>query len=151
MRYHLLFVDMKYYFCATWTLFCLTWNNLLSNINLLLSTQDYSLCNVKLFVLAQNYFSCNTKFLFWRSFRMLCHGDIFLFSRSNEDIIIKKKKKNSFLCDIKTNFVFCASQIFYIFSFYSAYWQHVDLLRSGLRNKETANRQANITIVFCTV
>ena len=81
---------------------------------------------------------------------MLCHGDIFLFSRSNEDMIIKKQNF-SFLCDIKTNFVSLASQIFYIFSFYSAYWQHVDLLRSGLRNKETANRQANITIVFCTV
>ena len=39
----------------------------------------------------------------------------------------------------KMNFVFCASQIFYIFSFYIAHWQHVDLLRSGPRNKETSN------------
>ena len=47
---------------------------------------------------------------------------------------------------MKTNFVFCASQIFCIFSFYSAYWQHVDLLLSGPTNKETANRHANMKL-----
>ena len=65
------------------------------------------------FVSAQKCFSCNTKILFWTSFRMLCHGHIYLLSRSNKIIIkCQKKNKTSLLCD--TNFAFCALQIYYI-------------------------------------
>ena len=72
---------------------------------------------------------------------MLCHGDIFLFSRSIKNIITcqKKNKKHHFVTEEKINFVFCASQFFYIFGFYNAHWQHVDILCSGPRNKETFN------------
>ena len=103
-------------FCATSTFFLLTWNTFSCNINTFLSKPNYVLRNVKLFISTQNYFSCNTKFLFWTSFRMLCHGDIFLLSHSNKNIITSQKiNKLSFLCDTKKiNFVFCASPFFYI-------------------------------------
>ena len=78
-------------FCATSTFFLLTWNTFSCNINTFLSKPNYVLCNVKLFISTQNYFSCNTKFLFWTSFRMLCHGDIFLLSHSNKNIITCQK------------------------------------------------------------
>ena len=67
-------------------LFLSTRNTFLCNINTFLSTPNYFLCNVKLFASTENYFSLNTKFLFWTSFRMLCHGDIFLLSRSNNHL-----------------------------------------------------------------
>ena len=56
-------------------------------------------------------------FLFGALFRMLFHGDVFLLSRSNKNVI--------------------TCQIFYI-QFYIVHWQPVNLLRSG-RNKETFN------------
>ena len=98
-------------FCATSTFFLMTWNTFSCNINTFLSKPNYVLRNVKLFISTQNYFSCNTKFLFWTSFRMLCHGDIFLLSHSNKNIITSQKiNKLSFLCDTqKNNSVFCAS------------------------------------------
>ena len=96
--------------------FLLTWNTFLCNIDAFLSTPNYFLCNVKLFVSTQLYFWCNTKFLLWISFRMLWHGDTFLFSYSNKNIITCQKiNKLSFLCDTKklVSF-FCASQFFCI-------------------------------------
>ena len=85
-------------------------------------------------------FSCNTKFLFWTSFGMLCHGDIFLLSHSNKNIITcQKTNKLSFLCDTKKLISFFVHHHFFIFSFYITYCQHVDLLRSGPGNKETFN------------
>ena len=110
-------------FLSTWNtflcyinFFLLAWNTFLCNINTFLSKPNYFLCNVKLFILTQNYFSCNTKFLFCSSCIMLCHGDIFLLSHSNKNIITSQKiNKLSFLCDTKKiNFVFCASPFFYI-------------------------------------
>ena len=74
---------------------------------------------------------------------MLCHGDIFLFSRSNKNAITcqkKNKMKISFLCDTqKLISFFVHHKFFYIFSFHIAHWQHVDLLGSGPRTKETFN------------
>ena len=67
---------------------------------------------------------------------MLCHGDIVLLSGSSKNIIRCQKKKKSFLCDTKKFFV---HHKFFIFNFYIAHWQHVDLLRSGPRNKEAFN------------
>ena len=103
-------------FCATSTFFLMTWNTFSCNINTFLSKPNYFLCNVKLFISTQNYFSCNTKFLFCSLCIMLCHGDIFLLSHSNKNIITSQKiNKLSFLCDTKKiNFVFCASPFFYI-------------------------------------
>ena len=103
-------------FCATSTFFLLTWNTFSCNINTFLSTPDYFLRDVKLFVPTQNYFSCNIKFMFWTSFKILCHDDISSLSHSNKNIIMcLKKKKNSFLCDTKKLILFfCASQTFYI-------------------------------------
>ena len=121
-------------FCATSTFFLLTWNTFSCNINKFLSTPNYFLCNVKLFVSAQNYFSC--KFLFRTSFRMLYHDDMFLLSHSNKNIIICQKiNKLSFLSDTKKLMSFFLHHHFFIFSFYIAQIQHVDLLRSGPVNK----------------
>ena len=119
-------------FCATSTFFLLTWNTFSCNINTFLSKPNYVLRNVKLFISTQNYFSCNTKFLFWTSFRMLCHGDIFLLSHSNKNIITCQK--------INKLFRFLCITIFLYSVFYNiTHSQHVDLLRSGLGNKETFN------------
>ena len=115
MQHHLVFVNMKYFFVLH-QLFFDDINTFLCNINTFLSKPNYFLCNVKLFILTQNYFSCNTKFLSCSSCIMLCHGDIFLLSHSNKNIITSQKiNKLSFLCDTKKiNFVFCASPFFYI-------------------------------------
>ena len=108
------FADMKYFFVLHQPFFLLTWNTFSCNINTFLSTPNYFLCKVKLFVSTQNRISCNTKFLFWTSFRMLSHGDIFLLLHSNKNIMTYQKiNHNSFLCDKKINFVFCASQFYY--------------------------------------
>ena len=96
------FFAHKIFFCATSTLFLLIWNTFSCNINTLLSKPNYFLCSVKLFISTQNDFSCNTKFLFWTSLRMKCHGDIFLLSHSNKNMIsCHKINKLSFLCDTK--------------------------------------------------
>ena len=92
----------------------------------------------KTFYFNTKFFSCNTKFLFWASFRMLCHGDIFLLSHSNKNIITCQKiNKLSYLCDTKKLISFFVQHHFFIFNFYFIHCQHVDLLRSGPRNKET--------------
>ena len=60
-------------------------------------------------------FLSNTKFLFWTSFRMLCHGDIFLLSQQKCNLLSKKNKQTFiFMWHKKISFVFNASQIFYI-------------------------------------
>ena len=101
---------------------------------LFLSTPAYFSCNIKLFVLTQNYFSCNTKFLFWTLFRMLCHVDIFLLSRSNKNIATYQKKY--FYVTQNINFLFCVSQIFYVQFLYCT-WKDFGLLCISSRNKET--------------
>ena len=121
------------FFLSTWntflcqsSFFWLTWNTFSCNINTFLSTPNYFLCNVKLFVSTQNYFSCNTKFLFWTLLSMLCHGDIFLSSHSNKNIIAcQKVNKLSFLCDTKKLVSFFVYHNFFIFSFYITHCQHV--------------------------
>ena len=99
MQQHLVFVNMKHFFVQRFV------------DTRLLFVQRQTFCfNPKLLLL------CNTKFFFWTLFRMLCHGDIFLLSHSNKNIITSQKiNKLSFLCDTKKiNFVFCASPFFYI-------------------------------------
>ena len=99
---HILFLSTWNTFLCYLNFFLLIWNTFSCNINTFLSKPNYFLCNVKHFVSTQNYLSCNAKFLFWASFRMLCHGDIFLLSHSNKNIITCKKiNKISFLCDTK--------------------------------------------------
>ena len=121
--------------------FLLTRNTFSCNINTFLSKSNYFSCNVKLFISTQNYFSCNIKFLFWTSFRMLCHGDIFLLSHSNKSIITCQKiNKLSFLCNAKKLFWFFVHHHIFIFSFCITHCQHADLLRSGPGNKETFNQ-----------
>ena len=71
---------------------------------------------------------------------MLCHGDIFLLSHSNKNIITCQKiNKISFLCDTKRLISFFVHRKFFIFSFYITHWQHVDLFRSSPGHKETFN------------
>ena len=71
---------------------------------------------------------------------MLCHGDVFLLSHSNRNIITCQKiNKISFSCNTKKLISFFVYHKFFIFRFYIAHWQHVDLLRSGPGNKETFN------------
>ena len=118
MHHHLVFVDMKYFFLQHQFFLLLTWNTFLWTIITNLLTPDTFLHNVKLFVSTQNYCSCNTKFLFWTSFRMLCHSDILLLSHSNKNIITcQKLNKISFLCDTKKFISFFVHHIFFIFSF----------------------------------
>ena len=113
-------------FCGTSTFFWLTWNTFSCNISTFLSTPNYFLCNVKLFVSTQNYFSCNTKCLFWTSLSMLCHGDIFLLSHSNKNIIAYQKvNKLSFLCDTKKLVSFFVHHNFFMFVIYITHCQHV--------------------------
>ena len=108
------FFEQKIIFFCSIIWFLSTWNNLFE-MNLFLSTPDYFLCNIKLFVSTQNYFSCNTKLLFRTLFKILCHGDIFLLSRSNKNIITCQRKiKFHFCVTQKNNFIFFALQIFYI-------------------------------------
>ena len=107
----ILFLSTGNNFLCYINFFLMTWNTFSCNFNTFLSKPNYFLCNVKRFISTQNYFSCNTKFLFWTSFRMLCHGDIFLLSHGNKNIITSQKiNKLSFLCDTqKNNSVLCAS------------------------------------------
>ena len=66
------------------------------------------------FFSTQSYFLNNTKFLFQTLFRVSCHGDILLLSRSKRSIITcQKNHKVSLLCDTK-ELCFCVSQFFYI-------------------------------------
>ena len=66
------------------------------------------------------FFSCNTKFLFCILVRMLCHGDIFLLSRSNKNInacqviFILMWPWKFYDATQKMYFFFCVSQVFYI-------------------------------------
>ena len=81
-RHEILFCAKSTFFCWHETLFCVT--------------PYYFLCNVKLLVSAQNFmlFHATRTFFFWTSFRMLlCHGDIFLLSHSNKNIITCQKIK----------------------------------------------------------
>ena len=148
------FLHTKYIFDAAWSCFCrqetlfcvastffwLTWNTFSYTINTFLSTPNYFLCNVKIFVSTQNYFSCNTKFLFRASLRMLNHGDIFLLSHSNKNIVTCQKiNKFHFYVTQKKLVSFFVHHNFLIFSFHITRCQHVDLHRSGLGNKETFN------------
>ena len=85
---HLVFVNIKYFFGQYQHLFVDT---------RLLFEQRQTFCFNK-----ETFFVFNTKFLFWASFRMLCHGDIFLLSHSNKNIIsCQKINQISFLCDTK--------------------------------------------------
>ena len=78
-------------------------------------------------------FRATPNFFFWKSFRMLCHGNIFLLPSSNKNTILCRKKKNSFFCDSKNLISFFVPHKFFIFNFYIA---HADLLRSGSRKKK---------------
>ena len=70
--------------------------------------------NVKLFISTQNYFSCNTKFLFCSLCIMLCHGDIFLLSHSNKNIITCQKINCHFYASQKNLFCFfCITNFLY--------------------------------------
>ena len=121
----LFFVDMKYFFMQHQHVFVKT---------KLLFVQRQN------FVSTQNYLSCNAKFLFWASFRMLCHGDIFLLSHSNKNIITCKKiNKISSWCDTKKLIWFSVHHNFFMFNFYITQCQHVDLLCRGPGNRETFN------------
>ena len=48
--------------------------------------------------------------------------------------------KNSLLCDTKKLISLFVYDKFFIFNFYIANWEHVDLLRSGPRNKKVLIR-----------
>ena len=130
------FFSHKILFWYNIILFLSTWNTFLCYISTFFSKPSYFLCNVKLFISTQNYFSCNTKFLFCTSFGMLCLDDILLLSHSNKNIFTCEKiNKLSFLCDTKKIISFFLRHHFFVFSFYITHCQHVDLLRSGPRNK----------------
>ena len=120
MQNDLVFVDMKHFFVedklflvwhktnfrAIWT--CFRWHPIF-------------LCNIKLFVSTKNCFSSNTKLLFWTLHRILCHGDIFLLSRCNKNIITCQRQIKFHLCVTqKKSFFVHHNSILYliIFNFY---------------------------------
>ena len=79
-----------------------------------------------IFFSAQTCILADTKFLFWTMFSMLCHGDIFSSSCSNKNIITCQEKiKISLLCNTKSSLFFVHHK-FFIYSFYTAHWQHAD-------------------------
>ena len=142
------FCRYKILFYAASTFLLLTWNTFSCNINTFLSKPNYFLCNAKLFVLTQNYFSCNTKFLFWTSFIMLSHGEIFLLSHSNKNIITCQKINCHFYASQKNLFLFFLHHHFVIFSFYITHCQHVELLNSGPGTKETFNHLLLTSLIY---
>ena len=100
------FFDASSCFCRHEILFCATSTFFVDMKHFFMQHQhafvDARLCFVQhqTFVSKQNYFLCNIKFLFWTLLRMLCHGDIFLLSHSNKNIIACQKiNKISFACD----------------------------------------------------
>ena len=157
------FSAQNIFFWCSIILFLSTWKTFLCYINFFVVDMKYFFAqhqhvfvetkllsvNVKLSISIQNYFSCNTKFLFWASFIMLCHGDIFLLSHSNKNIIAcQKVNKLSFLCDTKKLISLFLHHHFVIFSFYITHCQHVDLLCSGPGNKETFNHLLLTCLIY---
>ena len=84
---------------------------------ILLSTTSTCFCRIQItFCATSNFlFQHKMSFLFRTSLRMLCHGDIFLFSHSNKNIITCQKiNKLSFLCNPKSLFCFlCITIVLY--------------------------------------
>ena len=131
------FVPKIVFWCSI-ILLLSTWNTFLCYINFFCWHEILSRATSTRFCRNKITFRATSNFLFQHKiiFRAtpnfcfghrLCHGDIFLLSHSNKNIITSQKiNKLSFLCDTKKiNFVFCASPFFYIqFLHYtlSAYW-----------------------------
>ena len=84
-QHHLVFADMKHLFVLHQLFFC--WHE----------TIFCYFCRHQITFGAtsntQNCFPCNTKFLFWTLFRILCHLDMLLLSRSNKNITTCQKNK----------------------------------------------------------
>ena len=131
-----------------------TWNTFLCYINfffcwheILFRATSTRFCRNKITFCATSNFLFQHKIIFRATPNFCfghclecCHGDIFLWSHSNKNIITCQKiNKLSFLCDTKKIISFCLHHHFFIFSFYITHCQHVDLLRSGPGNKETFN------------
>ena len=131
---------MKYFFCATSTFFVDMKHFSLQYQLVFVDTRSVFVQH-QTFFSPQNFFLCNTKFFFGILFKMLCHGDIFLLSRSNKKYNhLSKKCKISFSCDTKKLTSLFIYLYLFIFNFYIAHWHHVDLLCSGPRNKKTFNQ-----------
>ena len=113
MQHHLAFVDMKYFFVLHQLYFC--WYEILFRaISTHFCRNQITFCAASNFLFQHKIiFRATPNFCFGHR---LCHGDIFLLSHSNKNIITSQKiNKLSFLCDTKKiNFVFCASPFFYI-------------------------------------
>ena len=137
MQHHLVFSDMKYFFVLHPLFFV--------DLKYLFVQHQHVFVETKLLFVQRQTFYFNTKLFFVQHqiffqtlFRMLCHGDIFLWSHSNKNIVkCQKINKLSFLCDTTKLILFVVHCHFFIFSFYITHCQHVDLLRSGPGNKET--------------
>ena len=137
------FLRTNYLFGAESSCFC--------RHEILLSTTSTCFCRIQItFCATSNFlFPHKMSFLFRTSLWMLCHGDIFLFSHSNKNIITCQKiNKLSFLCGTKKIISFCLHHHFFIFSFYITHCQHVDLLRSGPGNKETFNHLLLTCLIY---
>ena len=89
-----LFLSALIIFLCNINFFLLTWNTFSCNINLFLSTQGYILHSMKLLYWHKIDFRAAPSFCFGHCslFRKLFHGDIFLLSRRNNDIIPCQKK-----------------------------------------------------------
>ena len=103
------FLRTNYVFGAESSCFC--------RHEILLSTTSTCFCRIQItFSATSNFlFQHKMSFLFRTSLRMLCHGDIFLFSHSNKNIITCQKiNKLSFLCNPKSLFCFlCITIVLY--------------------------------------
>ena len=113
MQHHLVFCRHEILFCAISTLFWWHEYFFVQHKHVFVETKS-PFVQRQTFYFNKKLFFVQTKFLFQTSFRMLCHGHIFLLSHSNKNIITSQKiNKLSFLCDTKKiNFVFLCITIF---------------------------------------
>ena len=93
----------------------------------------------KFFFLTQTFFSWGTKLLL-RTYLECCVRVIYIYCHVATKILSRIKikiNKISFLCGTKRKTSLFVYHKFSIFNFDIAHWQHVDLLLSGFRDKET--------------
>ena len=137
MQHHLVFVDMKYVFVQHQLYFCWYETLFSCDSNTFSSRSDYFLCNVKLFCFSTKLFFVQHQMFALHIIWNVMLWWYFLLSHSNKNIITCQKIIKSHFYVTKKLLSFFVHHNFFIFSFYIAHWQYVDLLCSGPGNKET--------------
>ena len=130
--------EHKIFFCAI-TSFCWHKTRFRATSTCFLSTQ-ISFCATSNFIIQHKIvFHATANFYFGHSLECFV---MVIYCYCNVATKIARLKKNHFYVTQKI-FSFFVLHNFFIFNFYIAHWQHVDLLRSGPRNKETFHPSFN--------